>query len=350
MTLVIRSLPDLSAGAARRRFTDRVREESAIVYGSTRDATSVAGEGALCLRAALDGREEVLVGRYRLAVDDDVFLVLNPQTVYATRIRAEHDVFSFSVHFAEAMVAEVIDWRQSEEHRLLDRGECGRGATVRMAENLRPHDRLVSPVLRYLMFVCRARECDALWYDEQVHFLLERLVMSHQAEQARVTHLRAVRARTRREIHRRIARATDFILSNYEAPLDLKSMAEVACLEKHHFLKLFSMVHGITPFEFLRRKRLAVALRLLRHSTRSHGDIARLAGLGTRHTLLRALKEFTGNSPQEYKRVANLEASGWHGELARLLEMRREPGAPQEAGGWLFRPATRRDDLTATVI
>ena len=323
MALILKSLPDLSDVGARRRFADQVSADSTIVFGTTREATTVAGSGPLMLRAVMDGREEVLAGRYRLVVDEDVYLILNSGTTHATRIRSEQPVFSFAVYFAESLVTEVLGWRRNGEDDLLERGGRVPPVATRFAENLRPHDHCVSPVLRYLMHVCREQCSEPLWYDEQLHFLLERVIAGRELEEARVTSLRAVRARTRREIHRRIARATDYILSNYEAPLDLQSMAEVACLEKHHFLKLFAMVHGLTPFEFLRRKRLVVALRLLRHSDHSQGEIARLAGLGTRHTLLRALKEFTGVSPQGYKRLADPDACGWQGEFARLLESDR---------------------------
>jgi AraC family transcriptional regulator len=323
MALILKSLPDLSDAAARRQFADRASGESAIVFGTARDAYTAAGSGPLMLRAVLDGREEVLAGRHRVVLDEDVYLVLNSGTTHATRIRAEQPVFSFAVYFADALVAQVLGWRRSGGDRLLEPGTSVAGSAMHFSENLRPHDHCVSPVLRYLMHISREQACDSLWYDEQLHFLLERIIAGCELEEARVTSLRAVRARTRREIHRRIARATDYILSNYDSPLDLKSMAEVACLEKHHFLKLFAMVHGLTPFEFLRRKRLVVALRLLRHSDSPQGEIARLSGLGTRHTLLRALKEFTGVSPQGYKRLADQDACGWHGEFAHLLESGR---------------------------
>lgn len=347
MTLILRSLPDLSDGSARRQFADRARSENALVFGTASDWASVAGDGPLCVRAALNGREEVFLGRDRLVVDDDVFLILNPGTVHASRIRARDEVFSFSVHFADAVVREVLGWRRATAAQILEHDGPSASALPRIGENLRPHERCVSPVLRYLMLVCRDGAGDVLWVDEQLRFLLERVIACHRHEEERVRSLRAVRARTRREIYRRIARATDFILSNYDASLDLCSMAEVACLEKHHFLKLFSMVHGLTPFEFLRRKRLIVALRLLRNSTQPHGEIARIAGLGTRHTLLRALKEFTGSSPQAYKREASAEASGWQGELARLLAARRDADAGGTRGAWLVRPDGPRMDLAA---
>jgi AraC-like DNA-binding protein len=287
------------------------------------------------------GREEVSIGRGRIVVDEDAFLILNPGTVYATRIRSAADVFSLSIHFADALVADVLGWLDDGSERLREPGERT-AASRRFAEHLRMHDRLVSPVLRYLLLVGQEDDCDALWYEEQLSFLLERLLASHEAERHRVSHLRAVRARTRHEIHRRIMRATDFMLSHYEAALELRAMAEVACLEKHHFLKLFTMVHGMTPFEFLRRKRVAVALRLLRQTDLPHGEIARRAGLGTRHTLLRALKEFTGSSPQEYKRTTTDDVCGWHGELARLLEMPRVEHPHRAGHAWSIGQAVER--------
>ncbi|HSN71246.1 MAG TPA: hypothetical protein VLT59_07045, partial [Steroidobacteraceae bacterium] len=178
MTLVLSSLPDLSERVARGRFADQLRGESAIVFGITREATSAAGEGPLSLRAALGGREEVLVGRSRLVVDDDVFLVLNRGTLHATRIRADEPVFSFAVYFCDALVAEVLAWGTGREDGLMEPGASAHASDPEpaVAENLRPHDRCLSPALRYLMLVCRERTCEQLWYDEQLHLLLERIL------------------------------------------------------------------------------------------------------------------------------------------------------------------------------
>ena len=47
--------------------------------------------------------------------------------------------------------------------------------TIEFSENLQVHDRLVSPVLRFIKANVAQGLEDEGWYEEQLHFLLERM-------------------------------------------------------------------------------------------------------------------------------------------------------------------------------
>jgi AraC family transcriptional regulator len=82
-----------------------------------------------------------------------------------------------------------------------------------------------------------------------------------------VDRIALIRPATRREVYRRISLATDFLHTHYAQDVDLTTLAKMAYLSKYHFLRLFSLVHGVTPRTYLQRKRISVAIRLL-ESTR----------------------------------------------------------------------------------
>jgi AraC family transcriptional regulator len=124
----------------------------------------------------------------------------------------------------------------------------------------------VTPVLLFIRRHCDMGLEDSLWYEEQLAFLLERLLARHRHNLVRARQIPVRRAATRREILRRVSLATDFIHSNYSRPLMLADMASAAFLSRHHFLRLFKQIHEVTPHEYLQRKRTSAAARLLRSS------------------------------------------------------------------------------------
>src|SRR5690606_40372961 len=77
---------------------------------------------------------------------------------------------------------------------------------------------------------------DPLWYEEQLAFMLERMLARHRQVIDRLGSVPVRRAATRREIFRRVSLATDFIHSNFDKPLMLSDMARAAYLSRHHFL------------------------------------------------------------------------------------------------------------------
>jgi AraC family transcriptional regulator len=124
----------------------------------------------------------------------------------------------------------------------------------------------------------------------------------------RIDALELIRTSTRREIFRRISLATDYLHSNYRQPIDLESLGKAACLSKYHFLRLFTRVHGITPHQYLLRKRAKTALRLLQTTPLDVCEIASSVGFAQRHALLRQMRRWTGLSPREIRRAESVPA------------------------------------------
>src|SRR5262249_36102073 len=130
-------------------------------------------------------------------------------------------------------------------------------------ENLQPHDRVVSPVLRFIRAHLMHGSADEAWCEEQLLFLLARMRSHHKNVLHQVDRLAMIRPATRWEVYRRIGLATDFLHTHYAQEVDLQTLSSVAYLSKYHFLRLFTLVHAVTPRVYLQRKRVNVAVRLL---------------------------------------------------------------------------------------
>jgi AraC family transcriptional regulator len=191
------------------------------------------------------------------------------------------------------------------EDRLLESGETPPAGTLPFSAHLQTHDRSVTPVLLFIRRHCEMGLEDPRWYEEQLSFLLERILMHHRQVIARARSIPVRRVATQREILRRISLATDFIHSNYDRPLMLSDMARAAFLSRHHFLRLFKHIHEVTPHEYLQRKRTTVAARLLRGSELAVEQIVRQVGFDSRSTLFRALRRFHGTTPRECRQATD---------------------------------------------
>jgi AraC-like DNA-binding protein len=300
MAIVIRKLPDLSGEAQRQQFWSGLGDTTLIIHTRTHQASQPLHAQPLSVRAAFGGRAEHSLGTTRLAVDDDSYLIVNAGTEAGLRIQAPTEIHYLGVWFPQTLVREALG-RATPDEALEQRHP--RPAAVPFAEHLRPHDDLVTPALMALARAVDAGDGrDAAALDEMSLTLLDRLARARSEEAEHVANLAQVRQRTKREIHRRIWAATDFLLSCYDRPLTLQQLADVACLAKYHFLRMFVAVHGLTPMEYLRCKRVAVASRLLASTGLSLVEIARGVGVADRSTLLRLFVEHCNLTPEEYRR------------------------------------------------
>lgn len=131
--------------------------------------------------------------------------------------------------------------------------------------------------------------------------MLARILRWHHRVGATLDDWAAARAPVRREVERRIGRATDLILSEYSQPLTLQRMADEDCLSRYHFIRLFRAVHRMPPYAFLQRKRCAVAARVLRTTDLPLEVIAHAVGIGNRITLFRLIRKRRSVTPSELR-------------------------------------------------
>ena len=304
--MLLRTLPDLGAADAgfRHWFNSKWGRENCVVWGRARRARLGPCAHGLSIRAAWGGEERCTFDGRTVAVDDDSFLILNDGRVFATQIESAQPVESFAIYFRPGLVERAYGAMTLSMDNALAQGDAVIERSAEFTESLQPHDKQVSPVLRYIRLHLLRGVDDEGWYDEQLHFLLERMLAHRDSVLQRIGELRLIRATTRREIHRRIGLATDFLHSNYTRPMDLDALSRAACMSKYHFLRVFTLIHGITPHQYLQRKRTNVALRLLQTRPQSIEEIASHVGFSQRATLERQLRRLTGQSPGQFRRTA----------------------------------------------
>ncbi len=265
--------------------------ENCIIRGTGRNAEYTQFRQRLSIKVARGGRERYFIDGRTIAVDDDSFLILNDNRIYGSRFDSNVDIESYSIFFRPGMAEEITGALSTPLDRALGAGGAPPCA-VEFSESLHPHDALVSPMLRYIRHAVMSGVDDAEWYEEQLQFLLARMLAHQRRTTDRLETLPMLRSATRREIHRRLSLAVDLVHAAYERDIGLAQMAEAACLSKFHFLRLFTELHGITPHAYLQRKRVLAARRLLESTSCSGAQVARRVGFQSRSTMARQMKRW----------------------------------------------------------
>ncbi|MEO0384115.1 MAG: AraC family transcriptional regulator [Pseudomonadota bacterium] len=101
----------------------------------------------------------------------------------------------------------------------------------------------------------------------------------------------------------RIERVIAYIHEHMDEPLDLDHLADVACLSRFHWHRIYRAVSGETVSQTLRRVRLARAGFDLSRTDTPLPEIARRSGYPNVRSFTRAFKSAYGVPPGEYRRV-----------------------------------------------
>lgn len=123
---------------------------------------------------------------------------------------------------------------------------------------------------------------------------------------------------TRQRYNERVLKAVKFIHTNLECPLDLNTIADVANFSPYHFHRIFNAVIGETLNEYIRRKRLEMAVyRLVGARDMSITDIALSCGFSSSSNFSKAFSAYFACSPSAVRSPEKFEEHSKIGELKR---------------------------------
>ena len=101
----------------------------------------------------------------------------------------------------------------------------------------------------------------------------------------------------------RIAKTVLYIRKHLNEAIELEKLAEISCLSKDHFIRLFKKELGTTPLQYINQKKIEKAQPLLITEELAVKEIAFQLAFDDYSYFNRLFKKTTGVTPQEYRRL-----------------------------------------------
>lgn len=255
------------------------------------------------IRYVLTGEERYRVDHRLFQVQAGQYLLLNDGQAVSCQVAASRPVEGLCINLEAGLLRTVMQGlhlspqEQAASHFIVHEGQIDICEHVYEAQG--------SPLGAYLESLSqRLRQDASLTAAEQetvTQEIARRLVLAQLQVFRQVNRLSSAKRSTRMELYRRLCQARAYIHQNLDAPLDLDTLAAVACLSKFHFIRLFKDVYGQTPRQYLITKRLDRASKLLIHSSLTFHEICQEVGLKDSSSFGRLFKRSFGATPHLYR-------------------------------------------------
>lgn len=105
----------------------------------------------------------------------------------------------------------------------------------------------------------------------------------------------------------KVQEVTAYICENYAEDLSLGDVAKIACMEETYFSKRFKALIGCGFQEYLTQTRLRAAEELLRETSLSMQEVAKMCGFSGSNYFGDVFRRWQGVSPTEYRRKCRRE-------------------------------------------
>jgi AraC family transcriptional regulator len=253
--------------------------------------------GPLSLFTNLKGKSSVTCKGNRVAVDSSFFFVSNHDQHYTLEIDKHTSTETFNIHFGEYFADQVLAALTSSPQKLLEENTF-----------TAPFNRVEFFNRMYYRDTCYNRALQALQQNESplkteeiLSGLMANLLQQDTATRKKAQRLPALKSATRQELLKRLCIATDYIYSSYNKDITLGELAAVACLSKFHFLRLFKVAFGKTPYQFISEVKVQQAKVYLKDPSLEVNTIARLLAFDNTSSFSRMFYNQTGLYPSQYR-------------------------------------------------
>ncbi len=139
--------------------------------------------------------------------------------------------------------------------------------------------------------------------DAVVRSMLDALVAENHDALRVSQNLAVTKTATRVDLYRKLSASRRWVEANYADAIDLEQMADIAMLNRHHFLRLFKKAFATTPHQFLIEIRLEKACNLLRQTDLSVSHICHAVGFDSISSFSGLFKKRLALTPTQYRKI-----------------------------------------------
>jgi AraC family transcriptional regulator len=257
------------------------------------------------IRFVLSGNESYHLGRRRLSIHPDSFLILNKGTQYASSVVSNDPARTFSINFDQKFLADFKDSWQCKSTEMLERQSYAQKLESEFNETIYPFKGDIKYNIFHLKNHLDRGSQDELLINEYLHHCLINYYKIYNDEIfAKAEKLNFLNNSTRVEILRRLNLAKEYLYSNYNNNISLEELADHACLSVNHLLRTFKQAFNSTPHQFLVQLRLQRAQLLLKTTSYPINEVVSMVGFECPSSFIRLFRTHYKVTPLKYRQSA----------------------------------------------
>ena len=259
------------------------------------------GESLLSIKTFSFGKAFYTIGARSYEVSEENYLVLDNCTSYRIEIDSAEPTEAFCVFFSQEFIRDASNTLTQSESALLELPESTTNHFLFYERNY-PHGDLLSGRLKRSKQLYELLKHDSVWSQEFYFSVFHGLVATNAANRFIIDKIKQAKYSTRRELYKRICYAKDYIDACISQELTIEKLSNVALLSPTHLMRIFKSVFGLSPHQYIIKKRMDVAQALLKSTNLTISDIMMQAGYVSLSNFSWVFKCITGQSPSGFRK------------------------------------------------
>lgn len=278
------------------------KSKNVIFWAKSRQVEFPEHWGCLSVKTVFAGVENFVIDNEPFALTPSKYLILNDGQHYGSYIDSEEEVESFTINFTSEFIKEIMPSLQQAPGQLLDVPSPSDAKNIEFIQHFHPHDTLITPLIARIRLLAKDFWQNQLELEDAYYYFFKALVQKYHDSHQIINKAPATRKSTKIELTRRLARARDFMDSNFTKAISLEDIAQVACMSQYHLLDCFKAIYALTPYQYLTQVRLQAAKNLLESKDISVQQACQRVGYEDISSFSKLYKKNFGVSPSKTRK------------------------------------------------
>lgn len=161
---------------------------------------------------------------------------------------------------------------------------------------------LIGRLLEELISWCQS---DETFENSTYHKQVAETLADHQSEIWRKINLiDSIKMSTKEEIYRRILKVELYIEQELPKKINLSELCEVAGLSRFHFLRKFHEANGLSPHQYILRRKIQKSCGMIKQKNLTLSEIADQIGFSDIHSFSKVFRRIMGFPPSQLRKKA----------------------------------------------
>ena len=258
-------------------------------------------KGPISLFLNIRGNSLCEVDGFTRQINQDTYFISNRSQPYTLQIEKGEATETFNIHFGEYFAESVLNALLTPADNILEKGRQQDISFFQFFNQLHRRDDHINSVVDRILQAHGENGFDQLLFEQQLTHLLGYLLQQQRDVSAAVNKLPPVRMSTRVELYRRLSRSIDYIHANVGEKIDLQDLSAASLLSKFHFLRLFKLAYGLSPYQYIQDLRIEKARGMLSKTSLPVADLAYSLGFDNPQSFSRLFFQRIGLYPTHYR-------------------------------------------------
>ncbi len=253
-----------------------------------------------CIKYVAAGCERYILDSNTHEVGEGQYLLVNKGQTFECNFKSKTPVDGFCIGLDDALISGIHKDLSQPDEALLDDPYNRPEPFTGFHQLVYSRGNALSLYMRRLMTQVANDSRQTTTPYELFYEVGSALLKSHRDTSGRIAAIKASRPSTRKELFARLETAKQVLEQQFDQPVRMADVASSAALSEFHFYRSFKSVYGISPHQFLLKKKIERSAELIAKGNLTLTAIAYQVGFSDIHSFSKAFRQHLGSSPSKW--------------------------------------------------